>query len=140
MLNDADLADCAPALLARYETVRSAVAAIPVPPVICGFLGLTAPLASSKALLTAPAEALFGRVFLDPVIARHAHTPHCASSCDIRFAPHTHSAACNHSPTPSGEVWEAALSGNVAALEAALVAGFSTEEAEEVRSFKLRGI
>ena len=39
----------------------------------------------------------------------------------------------NHSPAPSGAVLAAAMAGNVLALEAALAAGGSTEEADEVR-------
>jgi len=41
----------------------------------------------------------------------------------------------NHVPAPAGEVHSAALDGNVPALQAALDAGGSTEEADEVRGW-----
>ena len=37
---------------------------------------------------------------------------------------------CNHRPAPQGAIWAAANLGNVAALQAALSAGGSTEEAD----------
>ena len=46
--------------------------------------------------------------------------------------PHVHSSDCNHSPAPEGAVFAAAWAGNVASLQAALDAGGSTEEADEV--------
>jgi hypothetical protein len=46
---------------------------------------------------------------------------------------HIHSATCNHSKQPRGRVYDAAEKGDACALEAALAAGCSTEEAQQVR-------
>jgi len=46
---------------------------------------------------------------------------------------HIHSAACNHDVTGKGNVRIAANAGDVAALEAALAAGGSTEDTDGVR-------
>jgi len=50
----------------------------------------------------------------------------------IPAAGHIHSDTCNHKSGPTGAVWRAADAGDAAALEAALAAGGSTEEADEV--------
>jgi len=50
----------------------------------------------------------------------------------IPAAGHIHCATCNHKREPKGAVWRAADAGDAAALEAALAAGGSTEEADEV--------
>lgn len=126
-LHDADLIAEEPALVAREAAARAAVAAIPVSPVTSGFLGLSAAASPEGA-------ALFGRVLVAPILAPHAHTPHCEPACDVRFAPHTHSAACNHRPAPVGAVWGTTVAREAAdALEAALAAGGSTEELAPVR-------
>ena len=52
-------------------------------------------------------------------------------SCDS--LPATLRIGYNHAPTPTGAVLEAAKAGDAAALQAALDAGGSTEEADEVR-------
>jgi len=46
---------------------------------------------------------------------------------------HIHCATCNHKMAGKGAVWRAANAGDAAALEAALAAGGSTEEADAVR-------
>lgn len=127
--SDGDLEAHIASHLARMKAARAAVAAIPVSPATSGFIGLTALHPGSP---SGAKEALFGRVYLAPVIASHFHTPHCGPACSLRFAPHTHSAACNHARAPVGAVWLAASRGDVAALEAALTAGGSTEELNEV--------
>lgn len=76
------------------------------------------------------ADALFGRVLVAPLLAPHVHTPHCEPACSLRFALHVHSATCNHARAPRRHVGAAAKRG---ALEAALAAGGSTEEANAVR-------
>ena len=56
---------------------------------------------------------------------------------------HFHSATCNHASSPKGAVFAAAASGDIPALEAALDAGGSTEEAAEVGvpiRFNSRGV
>jgi len=50
----------------------------------------------------------------------------------IPAAGHIHCATCNHKRGPKGAVWRAAHAGDAAALEAALAAGGSTEETDEV--------
>ena len=51
--------------------------------------------------------------------------------CDC--LPATLKVGYNHAPAPAGSVYAAAIAGDVAALQAALDAGGSTEEADEVR-------
>ena len=48
-------------------------------------------------------------------------------------ASHVHLPACNHAAAPAGAVYAAAKAGDVRALQAALEAGASTDEADEVR-------
>ena len=51
----------------------------------------------------------------------------------IPAAGHIHCATCNHAMADAGAVWRAACAGDAAAVEAALAAGGSTEEADGVR-------
>lgn len=133
LLDDAELVARAAAILAREASARAAVAAVPVSPITSAFIGLPALPASSYAHRDVTADALFGRVLVAPVLAPNAHTPHCEPACPLRFAPHTHSAGCNHAPAPPGAVWGAASRMSTADAEAALAAGGSTEEADGVR-------
>ena len=48
-------------------------------------------------------------------------------------APHAHSPSCNHAPATEGTVLAAAKNGDPAAVQTALEAGGSTEEADKVR-------
>ena len=134
-LDDAELVAQSPALLAREAAARAAVAAVPVSPATSGFLGLTASPALSPEAMRAGVAAglLFGKLFDIPVLAPHVHTPHCEPGCAIIFAPHSHSAACNHAAAPAGALLAAAETGDVAGVTARLTAGDSTEQADEVR-------
>ena len=58
---------------------------------------------------------------------------HDTDLAQVRSSTHVHSRACNHAPAPEGAVLAAAEAGDVPALQAALDAGGSTEEADEVR-------
>lgn len=131
--DDAELTVRAPALLAREAAARAAVAAIPAYPLTSGFLCMSATPATPMVMRAAALDALFGRVLAAPLLPPHVHTPHCDPACPIRSAPHEHSASCNHAPAPKGTVFAAAERGDVAALEAAIAAGGSTEEADSVR-------
>lgn len=53
---------------------------------------------------------------------------------DIPAKGHIHSGTCKHTQEGKGAVWSAAYASDVAALESALAAGGSTEEADEVSS------
>lgn len=132
-MSDTELVIHAPALLTHEAAARAAVAAIPVTPTSSAFLCLTALPASPEALRAAAPEHLFGRVQVAPILAPYVHTPHCEPACTLRFAPHTHSAACNHAKARAGDVWRAAERRDVSGLSAALAAGNSTEEANPVR-------
>ena len=58
--------------------------------------------------------------------------------CDC--LPATLGVGYHHDPAPAGGVFEAGKAGNVAALQAALDACGSTEEADEVRSYSRQGV
>ena len=75
---------------------------------------------------------LFGKLFYTPVLAPHVHSPHCEPGSAIIYAPHSHSAACNHVAAPAGALLEAAQAGDAAGVAARLAAGESTEQADEV--------
>lgn len=132
LLDDDALAARGSDLIARLTAARVAVAAVPISPATRGFLGLSAMLATPDALREAAADKLTGRLLVSQLLVPHEHTPHCGQACVIRFAQHTHSAACNHARSPAAEVLRSAKHGDIASLEAALAAGGSTEEAGEV--------
>ena len=120
-------------LLERERVAREAVAAIPVLPVTSSFLALSPP-PTPQALRTA-VEGLLGTLILAPPSPPpHVHTPHCdhASGAMSATRAHVHSATCNHTISRKDTVFAAAASGDAPALEAALLSGGSTEEADEV--------
>lgn len=133
-LDDATLAAQAPALRAREAAARSAFAAALASPVPSAFLRLEAPPIRRLRAIAAATPPNFGRLLVAPIMAPHVHTPHCEPACPLRFAAHEHSAACCHAPQAEGNVWLAAKRGDLTALEAALTAGESTEEADYVSS------
>ena len=93
--------------------------------------GPVSPSAASPSWL----RGLFGGCFSLPAAAYAPASPESygGSSCITGITPHVHSPLCNHAPAPAGLVLLAARSGDVPALQAALKARGSTEEADAVR-------
>ena len=111
------------------DGIRAAVEAIPVLPVTKAYLCVTAP---TPEVVKASVQAAMGALVVEDPAAAHVHTPHCEPGCAIIYAPHSHSAACNHAAAPAGALLEAAQAGNAAGVAARLAAGDSTEQADEV--------
>lgn len=79
-------------------------------------------------------------ITLFPGFGVHLRVSLAGSSTTLRIPAtgHLHTAACNHNKAPKGAVWRATSAGDIAALEAALAGGGSTEEVDQVRSRRWR--
>ena len=130
-LSDDALVEAAPGLLEQVRAARAAVLALPVLPETRATLRLLPPPpAESGAPAAAAKEAVLGRVSLAPPFSTpHVHSAHCGPDCAVAFD----TRSCSHTRTPAGAVYRAAKAGDVTALEAALSAGGSTEEVDQVR-------
>lgn len=157
-INDTAVLERVSRILSLLDEAREAVSTIPLLPHSSGFLSLCLPglprrhppgdLSDSGRVgrgagglweppgdddldgaTSKPWLGCMGEIILVPPVSptgiqSHVHTPHC-----------------NHRREPSGDLWAAALAGNVSVLRSTLAAGASTEEVEEeVRLTQFRAI